>query len=117
MTPGNEENVEDAWNNEWDDNESTTEGQHETQQILHDPDEEEMEDEIQANLKSKITSSLHNYKVAGVALIIALISFTINTVRISSAEKLIAGICAICSRDFRLAKAILHAVPDPSLAS
>ena len=85
MPPGNEENGEgggDVWNNEWDENESV-DGDHlefQQPQILHDPDEEEMEDEIRANLRSKVTSSLHKYKVAGVALIIALISFTINTV-------------------------------------
>lgn len=79
----NENEIEDmAWNNDWDDNDST--GALETQQILNpnmlDEDEEEIEDEIRANLSSKITSSLHAYKIAGVALIITLISFTINTV-------------------------------------
>jgi hypothetical protein len=71
-----------AWNNEWDDNDST--GALESQQILHqnviDEDEDEIEDEIRANLNSKITSSLHAYKIAGLALIVTLISFTINTV-------------------------------------
>jgi len=83
-----EENEEEVWNNEWDENENENESDNivrgdalERQQILHDQDEEEMEDEIRANLHSKVTSSLHNYKVAGIALIIALISFTINTVR------------------------------------
>jgi hypothetical protein len=72
------EDPETAWDNDWDDNESTVE--HETQQILHDPVEEQIQDEIRANLSSKITSSLYAYKVAGIALIITLICFTINTV-------------------------------------
>jgi hypothetical protein len=76
------ENDDMAWNNDWDDNDST--GALESQRILNpdmfDEDEEEIEDEIRANLSSKITSSLHAYKIAGVALIITLISFTINTV-------------------------------------
>ena len=99
MPPGNEDNHDDdegdnseeMWNNEWDDNESITGGegegrgveggQLERQQILQDQDEEEMEEEIRANMNSRIISSLHNYKIAGFALIITLISFTINTVR------------------------------------
>jgi hypothetical protein len=76
------ENDDMAWNNDWDDDDST--GALESQRILNpdmlDDDEEEIEDEIRANLSSKITSSLHAYKIAGVALIITLISFTINTV-------------------------------------
>ena len=70
-----------AWNNDWDDNDST--GALETQQILNrndGEDDDEIEDEIRANLSSKVTSSLHAYKIAGIALIITLISFTINTV-------------------------------------
>ena len=73
-----------TWNNDWDDNDST--GALESQQILNrnnlvdGEDDDEIEDEIRANLSSKITSSLHAYKIAGIALIVALISFTINTV-------------------------------------
>jgi hypothetical protein len=48
--------------------------------LVVDPDEDLMEEEIRANLSAKITSSAHAYKLAGVALIITLISFTINTV-------------------------------------
>lgn len=79
-----------AWNNEWDDNDSTLgDRELESQHILGypngsggviDEDEEAIEDEIRANLSSKVSSSLHAYKIAGVALIITLISFTINTV-------------------------------------
>jgi hypothetical protein len=79
-----------VWNNDWDDNDSTLgDGALESQHILGypdgrggmiDEDEEAIEDEIRANLSSKITSSLHAYKIAGIALIITLISFTINTV-------------------------------------
>jgi hypothetical protein len=75
-----DDDLEVAWDADWDDNESIA---HETQQILHNDDDvstEEIEDEIRANLTSKITSSLHAYKIAGIALIITLISFTINTV-------------------------------------
>jgi len=75
-----------GWDHEWEDNDSTA-AVHESQHIvpsgstvLLDPDEEEMENEIRANLSSRITSSLHAYKVAGFALIVALVSFTINTV-------------------------------------
>lgn len=73
-----------AWNNDWDDSDSI--GALESQQILPnddtiiDDEDQEIEDEIRANLSSKITSSLHAYKIAGVALVVALISFTINTV-------------------------------------
>jgi hypothetical protein len=82
-----------AWDNEWDDNDSAAgpNGSGERQHILRrsgdadretafDPDEDDIENEIRTNLNSKITSSLHAYKIAGVALIVALISFTINTV-------------------------------------
>src|SRR5277367_2409871 len=79
-----------VWNNDWDDNDSTLGDRAlESQRILGypngsggviDEDEEAIEDEIRANLSSKITSSLHAYKIAGIALIITLISFTINTV-------------------------------------
>jgi hypothetical protein len=79
-----------VWNNDWDDNDSTLGDRAlESQHILGypdgrggviDEDEEAIEDEIRANLSSKITSSLHAYKIAGIALIITLISFTINTV-------------------------------------
>lgn len=79
-----------VWNNDWDDNDSTVGDRAlESQHILGypdgrggviDEDEEAIEDEIRANLSSKITSSLHAYKIAGIALIITLISFTINTV-------------------------------------
>jgi hypothetical protein len=79
-----EDNDDMVWNNDWDDDDDiATARALETQQILiprRDPDDEAIEDEIRANLSSKITSSLHAYKVAGVALIVALISFTINTV-------------------------------------
>ena len=73
-----------TWNNDWDDNDST--GALESQQILNrnnlvdGEEDDEIEDEIRANLSSKITSSLHAYKIAGIALIVALITFTINTV-------------------------------------
>jgi hypothetical protein len=73
-----------TWNNDWDDNDST--GALESQQMLNrnnlldGEDDDEIEDEIRANLSSKVTSSLHAYKIAGIALIITLISFTINTV-------------------------------------
>lgn len=72
-----------TWNNDWDDNDST--GALESQQIFHrnlvdGEEDDEIEDEIRANLSSKITSSLHAYKIAGIALIVTLISFTINTV-------------------------------------
>jgi hypothetical protein len=86
MPPGNDEENGggdgEVWDNEWDDSESTTgEGHQQLQPVLlHDQDEEEMEEEIRANLSSKVTSSLHSYRVAGFALIITLISFTINTV-------------------------------------
>jgi hypothetical protein len=73
-----------VWDNDnWDDTEDTLARTGETQRILGggDGDEDELEREIQANLSSKVTSSLHAYKVAGVALIITLISFTINTVQ------------------------------------
>jgi hypothetical protein len=82
-----------AWDNDWEDNDSTAgaNGSGERQHILRrsgdadrdavfDPDEDDIENEIRTNLNSKITSSLHAYKIAGVALIVALISFTINTV-------------------------------------
>jgi hypothetical protein len=82
-----------AWDNDWEDNDWTAgaDGTGERQHILRrsvdadrdavfDPDEEDIENEIRTNLNSKITSSLHAYKIAGVALIVALISFTINTV-------------------------------------
>ena len=72
-----------AWSNDWDDSEST--GALESQQMLDqysvdEGEEDEIEDEIRANLSSKVTSSLHAYKIAGIALIVTLISFTINTV-------------------------------------
>jgi hypothetical protein len=73
-----------VWNNDWDDDDST--GALESQRILPNDDtiigyeDQEIEDEIQANLSSKITSSLHAYKIAGFALVVALVSFTINTV-------------------------------------
>jgi hypothetical protein len=72
------DDAEEAWDNEWDDSDSTA--VHESTQILRDQDADEIEDEIRANLTSKITSSLHAYKLAGIALVIVLISFTINTV-------------------------------------
>ena len=86
-----EESSSMVWNNEWDDENDSTLGDRalESQHILGypngsggviDEDEEAIEDEIRANLSSKITSSLHAYKIAGIALIITLISFTINTV-------------------------------------
>src|SRR5271155_3392577 len=85
-----EESSNMVWNNDWDDNDSTLGDRAlESQHILGypdgrgdviDEDEEAIEDEIRANLSSKITSSLHAYKIAGIALIITLISFTINTV-------------------------------------
>ena len=59
----------------------------ESQQILRDlefiddQEDEELEDEIRANLSSKVSSSLHAYKLAGIALIVALVSFTLNTVK------------------------------------
>ena len=88
---GDEEGGSMVWNNDWDDVDSTLGDTRalESQHILGNPngtggiideDEEAMEDEIRANLSSKITSSLHAYKIAGIALIITLISFTINTV-------------------------------------
>ena len=74
-----------TWNNDWDDNDSI--GALESQQMLHrnnivgrEVDVDEIEEEIRANLSSKITSSLHTYKIAGIALIVVLVSFTINTV-------------------------------------
>jgi|SRR5271170_4850615 hypothetical protein len=85
-----EESSSMVWNNDWDDNDSTLgdralESQHilghpNSSDSVIDEDEEAIEDEIRANLNSKITSSLHAYKIAGIALIITLISFTINTV-------------------------------------
>jgi len=109
------ENDDMAWNNDWDDNDST--GALESQQILHsrgdvDEDEIEIEDEIRANLSSKITSSLHAYKIAGLALIITLVSFTINTVhsQVATTSILITGICTIYARAAELGKTILYAV-------
>jgi hypothetical protein len=70
-----------TWSNDWDDNDST--GALESQQMLDrydEGEEDEIEEEIRANLSSKVTSSLHAYKIAGIALIVTLISFTINTV-------------------------------------
>src|ERR1700755_806323 len=78
MAPGAEED-DMAWNNDWDDDNDST-GALESQQILQGAEDQGIEDEIQANLNSKIASSVHAYKVAGIALIITLISFTINTV-------------------------------------
>jgi len=80
---GTSNNDDMEWNNDWEDNDSTADLEH--QQILNETrymndEDEEIEDEIRANLSSKITSTLHAYKVAGAALIIALIAFTINTV-------------------------------------
>ena len=79
MPPGAESDQ--VWDNDWDDTESTTGGGAlESQQILRDQDEEEIEDEIRDNLSHKISSSLHAYKIASIALLITLVSFTINTV-------------------------------------
>jgi hypothetical protein len=104
-----EDDNEVAWDADWDDNESNT---HETQQILHNNNvsAEEIEDEIRANLTSKITSSLHAYKIAGIALIITLISFTINTVPPSHLGVNV-GIRTICSGDITLGETLLYAVP------
>lgn len=113
------ENDEDnmAWNDEWDDNDSTA-GALESQHILNanvidgTDDDNEIEDEIRANLSSKITSSLHAYKIAGIALLIALISFTINTVfdhyRVQIID--VVGICTICSGEITLGETLLYAV-------
>ena len=76
MPPGDDEEA--AWDNEWDDNDSVA--GLETQQILDEREDEDIENEIRTNLSSKITSTLHAYKIAGFALIIVLVSFTINTV-------------------------------------
>ena len=77
-----EDNNEVALNIDWDDNDSTE--ALESQQILSDDTtldvDPELEEEIRANLSSKLTSSLHAYKIAGLALIVALVSFTLNTV-------------------------------------
>ena len=67
------EQEEMAWNNDWDDNDSTR--ALESQQMLNPtrnsmlPDEEddEIEHEIRVNLSSKIRSSLHAYKIASIA--------------------------------------------------
>jgi hypothetical protein len=81
-----------AWDDDaWEDNgDSPAADASESQQILRggerspvldpDADEDDIETEIRANLSSKITSKLHAYKVAALALIVALVSFTINTV-------------------------------------
>src|SRR5271169_1478207 len=115
-----------VWNNDWDDNDSTLGARDlESQHILAPPngssggvideDEEAIEDEIRANPSSKITSSLHAYKIAGIALIITLISFTINTVVPRGHIKLLImlGICAVCTETIALGEAILHALFTP----
>jgi hypothetical protein len=68
--------------------------------------EDDDDDEIEA---SKTSARLRTYKIAGVALIIALISFTVNTVWVYL-TLLTAGICTVCPGRFRLAKAVCHAV-------
>lgn len=114
-----------VWNNEWDDNDSTLgDRELESQRILGypngsggviDEDEEAIEDEIRANLSSKVSSSLHAYKIAGVALIITLISFTINTVLSRGHCRLLImlGICTIRTETTIMGEAILHALPTP----
>jgi hypothetical protein len=80
------DSVEDLeWNNDWDERESITDVS-ESQRILDpvDRDEDEIENEIRANLSSRVVSSLQAYKIAGLALIIALISFALNTVSLVS---------------------------------
>jgi hypothetical protein len=109
MAPGVEEDDDNmAWNNDWDDDDDSIRGL-ESQQILQENEDHEIEDEIRANLNSKITSSLHAYKVAGIALIITLISFTINTVPPLDSV-LILGIRTIRTKDVTLGKTILYAV-------
>jgi hypothetical protein len=103
-----------VWNNDWDDNDSIA-GALESQQILGDgvdDDDEDIENEIRANLSSKITSSLHAYKIAGLALIITLISFTINTVLTLSLLRFTQsiGIRPIRSGKVTMGEAILYAV-------
>src|SRR5579859_969244 len=108
MAAGSEDEDDMVWNNDWDDNEST--GALERQQILHESADTEFDDEIRANLNSKIASSRHAYKVAGIALLVVLVSFTLNTVE-PSVSPLTAGICTIRTVKVGMAEAILHAVP------
>src|SRR5580704_15601465 len=84
----------DTWDNNWEDDINEGDEEHgnsipvdsaEVQRSLllrddDDDDEQEMEEEIRANLSSKVSSRVHAYKVAGIALLITLVSFTINTV-------------------------------------
>lgn len=111
-----EDNDDMAWSEDWeDDGDVATARALETQQILPggDPDEEELEDEIRANLSSKITSTLHAYKIAGVALIVTLITFTVNTVcHVLFCVPELLGICTICSRSTTLGETILYAVAN-----
>ena len=110
------EQEEMAWNNDWDDNDSTgaLESQHmlnpTRNSMLPDEEDDEIEDEIRVNLSSKIRSSLHAYKIAGIALIVVLISFTINTVTSNSFSSLNLGIRTIRPEHITVEKAILHAV-------
>jgi hypothetical protein len=107
MPPGNDDD-DMAWSNDWDDAEST--GAVERQQILHETSDTDIDDEIRANLNSKITSSRHAYKVAGIALIVVLVSFTLNTVP-PAGSLLTAGIRTVCPGHVTMAEAVLHAVP------
>ena len=68
---------EQAWNNDdWDDHEETL-AIAETDAILHPTP---LDDVIRTNLDAKIQTSKHAYKIAGIALIVCLVAFTINTV-------------------------------------
>jgi hypothetical protein len=107
MAPGAEEDSM-AWNNDWDDDNDSIGGL-ESQHILQNAEDQDIEDEIQANLSSKIASSAHAYKVAGIALIITLISFTINTV-LPRPTDLMKGIRTICTKVITLGETILYAV-------
>jgi len=97
-----------VWNNDWDDNESN--GALERQQILRESADLDIEDEIRANLNAKITSSRHAYQVAGVALIVVLVSFTLNTVYLAISLLTFAGIRTVCTGWVTMAEAVLHAV-------
>jgi hypothetical protein len=109
MPPGNDEDEDMVWNNDWDDNDSNS--ALERQQILQETSDTDIEDEIRANLDSKITSSRHAYKVAGLALIVVLISFTLNTVFLTMyAFSDAPGIRTVCTVRATVAKTVLHAV-------
>lgn len=70
-----------TWNNNWNDDESIS-CAFESQRILDNTQggDQEMENDVPTNMESKTLSNLHTYKIAGAALIIALVSFTVNTV-------------------------------------